>query len=160
AWRAGARPPTARIRRSAPSPTPADHDTAGPMARSVADAAIMLGALESPAPDPNDPATTTCPPPRDRDYTKFLRADGLRGARIGIPRAFYYDRIALTGDRPDTPSGIGTTTTITAGRGGLNADQARAMAAAIAGVKQRGAIGVDPAGVASVRAKAPRDNLR
>src|SRR5262249_57108684 len=102
-----------------------------PMARSVADAAIMLGALESPSPDPNDPATTTCTPPPDRDYTKFLKADGLRGARIGIPRAFYYDRIALSGDRPGTPSGIGTTTTITAGPGRPNPHQAPALPAPI-----------------------------
>ncbi|HJZ73982.1 MAG TPA: amidase family protein [Vicinamibacterales bacterium] len=155
----GIRPTIGRISRYGVIPITADHDTAGPMARTVADAAIMLGALESPAPDPNDPATTTCTPPPDRDYTKFLRADGLRGARIGIPRAFYYDRIALTGDRPDTPSGIGTTTTITAGRGGLNADQARAMAAAIAVLKQRGAIVVDPADVPSFAAKDPKDNF-
>ncbi|HMF96568.1 MAG TPA: amidase family protein [Vicinamibacterales bacterium] len=155
----GIRPTIGRISRYGVIPITADHDTAGPMARSVADAAIMLGALESPSPDPNDPATTTCTPPPDRDYTKFLKADGLRGARIGIPRAFYYDRIALAGDRPDTPSGIGTTTTITAGRGGLNADQARAMAAAIAVLKQRGAIVVDPADVPSFAAKDAKDNF-
>jgi amidase len=70
------------------------------MTKSVADAAIMLGAMEGASPDPNDPATRTCTPPPGRDYTKFLKADGLRGARIGIPRAFYYDRITLAGDRP------------------------------------------------------------
>src|SRR5262245_58683623 len=155
----GIRPTIGRISRYGVIPITADHDTAGPMTRTVTDAAIMMGALESPSPDANDPATTTCTPPPDRDYTKFLRADGLRGARIGIPRAFYYDRIALTGDRPDTPSGIGTTTTITAGRGGLNADQARAMAAAIAVLKQRGAIVVDPADVPSFAAKDPKDNF-
>ena len=52
----------------------------------------MLGALEGAAPDPNDPATSACAPPPDRDYTQFLNADGLKGARIGIPRAFFYDR--------------------------------------------------------------------
>ena len=60
------------------------------MARTVTDAAILLGVLESAAPDPNDPATKTCTPPPGRDYTRFLNADALKGARIGIPRAFYY----------------------------------------------------------------------
>ena len=53
----------------------------------------MLGALEGAAPDPNDPATSTCTPPPNRDYTAFLKADGLKGARIGIPRAMYYDSV-------------------------------------------------------------------
>src|SRR5207249_3621043 len=128
----GIRPTIGRISRYGIIPITADHDTAGPMARTVTDAAIMMGALESPAPDPHDPATTTCTPPPGRDYTKFLRADGLKGARIGIPRAYYYDRITLTGDRADRPEGIGTTTTITAGRGGLNAEQAQVMADALA----------------------------
>src|SRR5262245_35529411 len=147
----GIRPTIGRISRYGVIPITADHDTAGPMARTVADAAIMLGALEGAAPDPNDPATTTCTPPAGRDYTKFLNAAGLKGARIGIPRAFYYDRIALTGDRPGTPAGIGTTTTITAGRGGLNAEQARVMADAIAVLKQQGAVVVDPADRKSTR---------
>ena len=53
----------------------------------------MLGALEGAAPDPNDAATKACTPPPGRDYTKFLRADGLKGARIGIPRKNYYDAV-------------------------------------------------------------------
>ncbi len=155
----GLRPTIGRISRYGVIPITADHDTAGPMTRTVADAAIMLGALESPRPDPNDPATTTCTPPPGRDYTKFLKADGLKGARIGIPRAFYYDRITLTGDRPGRPDGISTTTTITAGRGGLNAEQAKVMADAIAVLKQQGAIIVDPADVPSLSAQDPKDNF-
>src|SRR5579872_3235852 len=108
----GIRPTIGRVSRYGVIPITADHDTAGPMTRTVTDAAIMLGALESPAPDPNDAATRTCTPPPGRDYTAFLNAGGLRGARIGIPRAFYYDRIALAGDRPGVPDGIGVTTTI------------------------------------------------
>ena len=46
------------------------------MTRTVADAAIMLGALESASPDPNDAATKTCTPPPGRDYTKFLTPSG------------------------------------------------------------------------------------
>src|SRR3954471_5498206 len=155
----GIRPTIGRISRYGVIPITADHDTAGPMTRTVTDAAIMLGALESPAPDPNDPATTTCTPPPGRDYTTFLKADGLRGARIGIPRAFYYDRIALVGDGPATPSGITTTTTITAGRGGLNAQQATVVAEAIRRPKREGAVIVDPADVPSFAAKDPKDNF-
>ena len=155
----GIRPTIGRISRYGVIPITADHDTAGPMTRTVTDAAIMLGALEGAAPDPHDPATTRCMPPAGRDYTAFLRAGGLKGARIGIPRAFYYDRIALNGDLPGGPDGIGTTTTITAGRGGLNADQAKVMAEAIAVLKQHGAIVVDPADVPSLSAKDPKDNF-
>jgi amidase len=106
---------------------------------------IFLGALEGAAPDPNDPATTKCMPPPGRDYTRFLRADGLKGARIGIPRAFYYDRITPPGgNRP---------------RGGLNAAQAKVMAEAIEILKQQGAVIVDPADIPSVVAKNPDENL-
>jgi len=155
----GIRPTIGRISRYGVIPITADHDTAGPMARTVADAAIMLGALEGAAPDPHDAATTTCTPPPGRDYTKFLKADGLKGARIGVPRAFYYDRITLTGDRTARPEGIGPTTGVTAGRGGLNPAQARMMADAIAVVKQQGAVVVDPADVPSLAAKEPKDNF-
>jgi len=95
----------------------------------------MLGAMEGATPDPHDSATTKCPPPAGRDYTRFLNPKGLQGARIGIPRAFYYDRMTLPGEsRP---------------RGGLNAEQARVMADAIAVLKQQGAIVVDPADIPS-----------
>jgi amidase len=155
----GIRPTIGRISRYGIIPITADHDTAGPMTRTVTDAAIMMGALESPSPDSNDPATQACTPPPGRDYTKFLNADGLKGARIGIPRAYYYNRITLTGDQSGRPEGIGVTTTITAGRGGLNAEQARVMADAIAVLKQQGAIVIDPADVPSLAAKDPKDNF-
>jgi len=61
----GIRPTIGRISRYGVIPITADHDTAGPMTRTVADAAIMLGALEGASPDPNDAATTTCTPRRD-----------------------------------------------------------------------------------------------
>jgi len=131
----GIRPTIGRISRYGVIPITADHDTAGPMTRTVADAAIMLGALESASPDPNDAATRTCTPPAGRNYAAFLRADGLKGARIGIPRAFYYDRMTVPGeDRP---------------RGGINAEQMKAMTEAIAVLKQQGAIIVDPADIPS-----------
>jgi amidase len=141
----GIRPTIGRISRYGVIPITLDHDTAGPMTRTVADAAIMMGALESAAPDPQDPATSTCTPPPNRDYTRFLRADALKGARIGIPRAFYYDRVQLPGEeRP---------------RGGINPEQAKVMAEAIAILKQQGADIVDPADVPSFVSQDPKANF-
>jgi amidase len=153
----GIRPTIGRISRYGIIPITADHDTAGPMTRTVTDAAILMGALESGSPDPNDPATRTCAPPPNRDYTRFLRADGLKGARIGIPRAFYYDRLSLPGDASPRPS-TGSPTP-GAGRGGLNAEQAKVMADAIAVLKQQGAIVVDPADVPTFADKNPDKNF-
>jgi amidase len=106
------------------------------MAKSVTDASILLGALESTKPDPNDSATSRCTPPPGRDYTKFLNKAGLKGARIGIPRAFYYEKVAAVGGGEP--------------RGGLDEDQAKVMAEAIAILKQQGAVIVDPADIPSV----------
>jgi amidase len=142
---AGIKPTVGRISRYGVIPITADQDTAGPMAKSVSDVAIMLGALESASPDPNDPATTTCTPPPGRDYTKFLNRDGLRGARIGIPRAFYYNRV--------TPPGVENA------RGGLNDEQKKVMEDAIATLKKQGAVIVDPADIPSVVDKDPKNNL-
>jgi amidase len=139
----GLRPTIGRISRYGIIPITADHDTAGPMARTVADAAILLGVLESPAPDPHDAATQTCTPPPGRDYTKFLKKDALKGARIGIPRAYFYDR----------PEGGGR------GRGGLNPAQAKVMADAIEAMKQQGAVIVDPVVIPSFVDKDPKNNF-
>src|SRR5215213_2215356 len=79
---AGIKPTVGRISRHGVIPITADQDTAGPMAKSVADAAILLGGLEGATADPEDAATGRCPPPPGRDYTRFLRRDGLKGARI------------------------------------------------------------------------------
>jgi amidase len=141
----GIRPTIGRISRYGVIPITADHDTAGPMTRTVADAAIMLGAMEGAAPDPNDAATRTCTAPPNRDYTKYLNAAGLKGARIGVPRAFYIDRIALPGE--------------TNPRGGINADQAKVMADAIAVLKQQGAVVVDPADIPSLVATNANDSF-
>src|SRR6266478_4987042 len=59
---AGIKPTVGRISRYGIVPITADQDTPGPMAKSVTDAAIMLGVLESKSPDPNDPATMRCTP--------------------------------------------------------------------------------------------------
>jgi amidase len=115
------------------------------MTRTVIDAAIMLGALEGAAPDPNDAATSRCTPPANRDYTPFLKADALKGARIGIPRAFYFDKVAAGGAAEP--------------RGGLNPGQEKAMADAIAVLKQQEAILVDPADIPSIVEKDPARNI-
>src|SRR6267143_1343375 len=60
---AAVKPTVGRVSRWGVIPITADQDTAGPMARTVTDAAILLGALEDSAPDPNDAATRRCPPP-------------------------------------------------------------------------------------------------
>jgi len=138
---AAIKPTVGRISRYGVIPITADQDTAGPMAKSVTDAAIFFGALEGASPDPNDPATTKCTPAPGRDYTKFLKADGLKGARIGIPRAFFYDKT--------TPPGA------KAPRGGLNPEQAQVMAEAIEILKKQGAVIVDPADIPSVTTTDP-----
>jgi amidase len=150
---AGVKPTVGRISRYGVIPITADQDTAGPMAKTVMDAAILLGALESGAPDPNDPATRTCTPPPGRDYTRFLKADGLKGARIGIPRAYYYDHIDLPGPRNRPAAGGG-------GFGnGLTPEQARVMTEAIEILKQQGAVIVDPADIPSILSQDPTQNL-
>src|SRR6201999_864303 len=77
----GIKPTVGRVSRYGVIPITADQDTPGPMARTVTDAAIMLGVLEGAHPDPNDGATNRCPPPAGRDYTKFLIPSGLNGMR-------------------------------------------------------------------------------
>jgi len=84
----GIKPTVGRVSRYGVIPITADQDTPGPLAKTVTDAAILLGALEGAKPDPNDPATRACTPPAGDDYRRFLNAKGLQGARIGIPRAF------------------------------------------------------------------------
>src|SRR2546422_8647029 len=81
----GIKPTVGRVSRHGVIPITADQDTAAPMARTVTDAAIMLGVLEGAAADPNDPATSKCSRVQGGDYTRFLNPAGLKGARIGIP---------------------------------------------------------------------------
>jgi amidase len=141
---AGIKPTVGRVSRYGVIPITADQDTPGPLARSVADAAILLGALEGAAPDPNDPATSRCPPPPGRDYTRSLRREGLKGARIGIPRAFFYDATPVAG--------------AAAPRGGLNADSAKLMAEVIDVLTREGAVVVDPADIPSIVDKDAQQN--
>jgi len=141
----GIKPTVGRISRYGVIPITADQDTAGPMAKTVTDAAILFGVLESAAPDPNDPATKTCQPPPNRDYRPFLKLEGLKGARIGIPRANYYDKITPPGDKEP--------------RGGISEAQARSMADAIEVLKKAGAVIVDPADIPSVIDPDPANNF-
>jgi amidase len=87
----GIKPTVGRISRHGIIPITADQDTAGPMARTVADAAILLGVLEGAAPDPRDSATKACSRMAKGDYTRFLNRRGLAGARIGVPRGSFVD---------------------------------------------------------------------
>src|SRR5437867_384347 len=130
---AGIKPTVGRVSRYGVIPITADQDTAGPMAKWVTDAAIMLGAMESASPDANDPATQKCTPPPNRDYTRFLKRDGLKGARIGIPRVSFYDR--------------------------LTSDQSKVMIDAIEVLVKQGATIVDPADIPSVLDPDPEKNI-
>ena len=79
----GIKPTLGLVSRTGIVPIAASQDTAGPMARTVADAAVLLGAIAGA--DPDDPASR---PPFDTDYAAFLDAGALRGARIGVVRNY------------------------------------------------------------------------
>jgi amidase len=154
----GLRPTPGRISRYGIIPITADQDTAGPMARTVRDAAILFGVLTGTTPDPNDAATTRCTAPPGADYTKFLHADSLRGKRIGIPRAYYYDPLPSPADAPPAPAGAGRGGR-GGGRGGLNASAASLMADAISALTRAGAIVVDPANMPTIVDPDPSANI-
>jgi amidase len=88
----GIKPTVGLVSRAGIIPISASQDTAGPMARSVADAAALLSVLAGR--DPRDPATAEADA-RKADYTRFLDPLGLRGARIGVARN-------MAGFHPDT----------------------------------------------------------
>lgn len=96
-------------------PIAASQDTAGPMCRTVADAATLLGVLAGL--DARDEATRASAGRAAADYTAFLPAGGLRGARIGVARA----------------------------QAGFHLDVDRAFDEAIAAMKSAGAVIIDPA---------------
>ena len=111
----GLKPTVGLVSRSGIIPIAHSMDTAGPMARTVTDAAILLGAMAGV--DPRDPATAAAQAHLQPDYTRFLDPDGLKGARIGLARAFF-------GDNPRVDA---------------------LMQRAIATLKAQGAVLVDPA---------------
>jgi len=143
----GIKPTVGRISRTGEPASVPGQSTAGPMARTVTDAAIVLGVLESPNPDPDpgDAATKRCAAPPGRSYTQFLKRDGLKGARIGIPRAHFYRAVTPPGsDRP---------------AGGLGREAAALMEEVIAALKAEGAVVVDPADIPSVLETDPAKNV-
>ena len=115
----GIKPTVGLVSRAGIVPISETQDTAGPMARSVRDAALLLGAIAGP--DPRDPATAPSETRGLDDYTPFLDADGLRGARIGIQRSVF----------------------------GFHDAVDRLMEEAIAVLRDRGAFIVDPVDLAS-----------
>lgn len=80
----GLKPTLGLISRAGIVPIAHSQDTAGPMCRNVTDAALLLGALVGI--DSRDDATKASAGKSSPDYTKFLDANGLRGARIGVHR--------------------------------------------------------------------------
>ncbi|HEX8423571.1 MAG TPA: amidase, partial [Pyrinomonadaceae bacterium] len=83
----GLKPTLGLVSRSGIIPIAHSQDTAGPMTRTVADAALILNALTGV--DPRDRATQSSRGKAHADYTRFLDANGLRGARIGVARKFF-----------------------------------------------------------------------
>jgi amidase len=114
----GIKPTVGLVSRTGIIPISHSQDTAGPMARSVADAAALLNGMIGR--DPGDAPTTRAPARAAADYTKALDPRALAGARLGVARKRY------TGYSPATD---------------------RLFDAAIATMKAQGAVMVDPADV-------------
>ena len=93
----GIKPTVGLVSRSGIIPISVSQDTAGPMARSVADAAALLTAIA--APDANDPAASERRDATPIDYTAHLKPGALEGARIGVVRK-------LMGYHPDTDAAM------------------------------------------------------
>ena len=83
----GLKPTLGLVSRSGIIPIAHSQDTAGPMTRTVQDAAILLSVLAGA--DPDDPATAEGKGKAYSEYTGFLDAAGLQGARIGVARSFF-----------------------------------------------------------------------
>jgi amidase len=114
----GIKPTVGLISRSGIIPISHTQDTAGPMTRTVADAAILLGAMTGV--DPADAKTAASAGRAKADYRSALKADGLKGARIGIARKRYFGYSPVTD---------------------------RLIDAAVADMKAAGAVIVDPADI-------------
>ena len=114
----GIKPTIGLVSRAGIIPIAHSQDTAGPMARTVADAAVLLSALAGI--DPRDGTTRTAGARAARDYTRNLDAGALKGARIGVARKRYF---------------------------GYSAAADRLVEQAIADMKARGAVIVDPADI-------------
>jgi amidase len=116
----GIKPTVGLISRAGIIPISRTQDTPGPMTRTVADAAVLLGAMAGV--DPRDRATRASVGRAAADYAQALKADGLKGARIGVARKKYFGYSAVTD---------------------------RLIGAAIAEMRKQGAVIVDPANIAT-----------
>jgi amidase len=116
----GIKPTVGLVSRAGIIPISHNQDTAGPMGRTVADAAMLLGALAGA--DPADSATRVPGRRAEADYTKFLDRGGLRGARIGVVHKSY--------DFSESVAGV--------------------LRAALDAMKQEGAVLVDPVEIPSL----------
>ncbi|HET7441415.1 MAG TPA: amidase, partial [Terriglobales bacterium] len=83
----GIKPTVGLVSRAGIVPISHSQDGAGPMARTVSDAALLLGALTGA--DPDDPATAESQGKSSNDYLPFLDPKGLQGARIGVVRKYF-----------------------------------------------------------------------
>jgi amidase len=104
----GIKPTIGLVSRAGIIPISQSQDTAGPMTRTVTDAAILLSAMAGI--DSNDAVTGDSRGKAQLDYTKFLDPNGLRGARIGVARKFFgfSDKVdKLMADALDTMKGLG-----------------------------------------------------
>ncbi|HKQ90046.1 MAG TPA: amidase [Blastocatellia bacterium] len=117
----GIKPTLGLVSRSGIIPIAHSQDTAGPMARTVTDAAILLGAIVGA--DPRDAVTQESAGKSFTDYTRFLDPNGLRGARIGVARKYF----------------------------GFNDEVDRLMNEAIEVMKRSGATVIDPVDLATSR---------
>ncbi len=90
----GIKPTVGLVSRGGVIPISHNQDTAGPMARTVADAATLLSVLTGV--DPDDPFTAGSKGHVAADYTKFLDPNGLKGARIGVARRNFFGYHAAT----------------------------------------------------------------
>lgn len=120
----GIKPTVGLISRSGVIPIAHSQDTPGPLTKNVTDAAILLNILA--VVDQEDPATWNTDQLRAHDYTEYLAKDGLKGARIGVPR-HYYER--------------------------LDAERLNLVDAAIASLQAAGATVIDPISIPSEEEK-------
>ena len=119
----GIKPTVGLTSRAGIIPISHTQDTPGPLARTVTDAAIVLGALTGR--DPRDAATDASDGNRHTDYTQFLDADALKSAKIGVARAQYF---------------------------GYSEHTDAIINAAIDVMRERGALVVDPANIPTAKA--------
>jgi amidase len=117
---AGIKPTVGLVSRGGIIPISHSQDGAGPMCRTVRDAAILLGALTGV--DPDDAATAASAGNSQTDYAQFCDPNGLKGARIGVARKYF----------------------------GFNDAVDALMVQALGVMKQQGAILVDPADIATL----------